>query len=106
MPHQNAATAVVYKASQSLVATMARPFSINFQHRVGITAYGGRQLFVGLEQHVERLAHHLALPHTDGGNLDNVVGVGVEAGGLGVEYYQLLVVVGSDKLLQVGRFGE
>ena len=66
-----------------------------------MAAYGGGQLFVGLEDDVEGLAYNLALPYAYGGNLYDVVVAGVEAGGLGVENDEFLGVVGVDECLQV-----
>ena len=52
-----------------------------------------------------RFADDLALTYTNGSNLDNVVGAGVEACCLGVEDDELLGVVGVDECLQVRAVG-
>ena len=101
--HESLALAVVHEELQPFGSRVALAAAVDFEHRIGVAAHGLGQCLVGLEDDVERTPHYPALPHGDGGNLYDVVVLGVEAGGLGVEDDELLGIVGVDELLQVRR---
>ena len=101
--HEDAVAAVVEESAEPFGAGEAVALEVDGEHGVVVSADDGRQLALGFDDDIELGARdYLAAAHLDGGNLDDVVGEGVEAGGLGVEEDYLLRVDGEEELLEVG----